>query len=74
MSSLWRSYPNNFVYSGLVDGSSINVRTSYGYYWSSSAGSSGRAYVLIVGSGDVSPGTVSSNKNYGRMVRCVAGV
>ncbi len=74
MSGLWRSYPNNFVYSGYVYGSSVDGRNSYVYYWSSSAGSSSRAYVSHFGSETVSPGTVSSNKNYGRMVRCVAGV
>ena len=74
MSSLWRSYPNNFIYSGYVDGSSVYSRNSYGYYWSASGLSSGNAYFLRLSSSDVLPGLGSLGKYYGRMVRCVAGV
>ena len=74
-SAKWRSYPNNFVYSGYVSGSSVNDRRSSGYYWSSSAYNSYRAYYLYFNSGNVRPDADrSGNKYVGWMVRCVAGV
>ncbi|MBR3246384.1 hypothetical protein IKF87_00660 [Candidatus Saccharibacteria bacterium] len=73
-SNRWRSYPNNFVYSGYVDGSSVNGRGAYGFYWSSSANYSNLAYNLYFYSSYVYPGTYRSIKYYGRMARCVAGV
>ncbi|RYC74649.1 InlB B-repeat-containing protein [Candidatus Nanosyncoccus alces] len=36
-SNNWRSFPNNFVYSGYWYGSSAYNRGYYGYYWSSTA-------------------------------------
>ncbi len=73
-SNRWRIYPNNFVYSGYVNGSSVYDRNSHGEYWSSSASSSNRACNLYLLSSYVSPGTSNALKYDGRMVRCVAGV
>ena len=73
-SAKWRSYPNNFVYSGYVTGSSVLLRGPNGLYWSSSALNSGDAYHLVFYSSYVDPGSGEINKSYGRMVRCVAGV
>ena len=73
-SNRWRTYPNNFVYSGHVNGSSVNNRNSNGYYWSSSAYSSSVAYGLYLSSSLVGPGTNFDGEYYGWMVRCVAGV
>lgn len=73
VSNRWRSYPNNFVYSGLWNGSSASVRGSYGLYWSSSASSSSDAYFLYFYSTYVRPGTNYGSKYYGNSVRCVAG-
>ena len=73
-SNRWRTYPNNFVYSGSVVGSSVSYRGPYGYYWSSSASSSINAHSLYFGSGDVGPGTNNYSKYLGRMARCVSGV
>ncbi len=74
-SAKWRSYPNNFVYSGYVNGSSVFNRSTSGYYWSPSAyySYSYYAYYLAFGSSGVYPGTSSDYKYGGRMVRCVAG-
>ena len=72
-SNRWRIYPNNFVYSGRVVGSSVNGRNSYGYYWSSSANNSSGTYYLLLSSSNVGPGTVSGGKYSGWMARCVAG-
>ena len=74
VSNVLRSYPNDFVYSGDVGGSSVSNRGSYGYYWSSSAYTSNSAYYLYFNSSRVNPGTISGIKYTGKMVRCVAGV
>ena len=74
VSNALRSYPNNFVYSGYVLGSSVNYRGSRGGYWSSSAYGSNGAYLLRFYSSLVYPGTDYSNKYSGWLVRCVAGV
>ena len=71
-SNRWRSFPNNFVYSGGWDGSSAYNRGYYGYYWSSTASDTNYAYYLYFNSGSVSPGVYNSNKYYGGSVRCVA--
>ena len=68
-----RSYPNNFVHSGYVYGSSVNYRNSYGWYWSSTANSRGAALRVELSSRYVYPGTSNGNKYNGWMVRCVAG-
>ena len=67
-----RSYPNNFLYSGRVYSGSVNIRGSSGCYWSSTANNSNVAYGLYLSSTNVSPGTGSLNKYYGRAIRCLA--
>ena len=69
-----RAYPNNFVYSGYVDGGSVNGRGSGGRFWSSTAYSSSNAYLLNLNSSSVRvfPGTNPAYKYSGRTVRCVA--
>ena len=74
MSLAYRSYPNNFVYSGNVNGSSVSLRSSYGYYWTASGNASDSAYAMYFGSSIVYPGTNNVNKYFGWVVRCVAGV
>ena len=72
-SNIWRSYPNNFVYSGRYYGSSASNRGSVGYYWSSTAyGNSLGGYYLYFYSSYVYPGTGIYNKYYGQAVRCLA--
>ncbi len=73
MSGLWRSYPNNFVYSGYVRDSSVYARNSDGYYWSASGNSSNYAHYLLFYSTSVSPGTGRYVKFLGKMVRCLIG-
>ena len=70
----WRSYPNNFIYSGYVSGSSVSSRSSSGGYWSASGNNSYDAYHLYLYSSYVYPGTSGNFKYLGRLVRCVAGV
>ena len=67
-----RSYPNNFLYSGNVYGSSVTSRGSSGLYWSSTARSDGSACSLLLGSSNVFPGTYNDLKYVGRSIRCLA--
>ena len=66
-----RKYPNNFLYSGYVDGSSVYYRGSNGLYWSKSAYNSSKSYFLSFYSRLVTPSGVS-NKYSGFSVRCLA--
>ena len=67
-----RTYPNNYLYSGGVNGGSVGNRGSVGYFWSSTAYGSSYAYYLYLYSSNVYPGTNSYSKYDGRSVRCVA--
>ena len=62
-----------FVYSGNVNGASVNNRNSNGNYWSASGNNSNNAYNLNFNSSNVNPGTNNNNKYNGRMVRCLLG-
>jgi uncharacterized protein (TIGR02145 family) len=72
-SKKWRSFPDNFLYSGYAFYSAINNRGSDGRYWSSSAYNAFNAYDLLLGGSRLRPGTDNSNKYVGFTVRCVAG-
>lgn len=70
-SNALRAYPNNFVYSGYINGGSVvRGRGSYGYYWSSTT-SGNFAYNLSLNSTGVSPGTSSFSKFVGWTIRCI---
>ena len=66
------AWPNNFLHSGYVAGSSINYRGSEGYYWSSTAYNSSYAYHLRFSSLYVYPGGSGDFKSSGRTLRCIA--
>ena len=66
-----RSYPNNYVLSGSVGGSSIGSRNSSGSYWSASAYNSDRGLLFYIKSNTVEPGTNNYFKYHGRVIRCV---
>ncbi len=68
---LIRRFPNNFVYSGQVDGGLVGTRGSLGYYWSSTAVGNFNANSFNFVSSYVYPGTFNTVKIYGRSVRCV---
>ncbi|MEE0888185.1 MAG: BspA family leucine-rich repeat surface protein, partial [Candidatus Saccharimonadaceae bacterium] len=72
-SNNWRSFPNNFIYSGYWYNSSPSSRGNYGYYWSSTAESytSSADYLYFYNS---YVGTSSTNKYNGNSVRCVAPI
>ena len=66
-----RAYPNNFVYSGNFGNSSVVNRGSDGYFWSSTAYNSDRAYGLYLYVYDVYPGTTNAYKYGGGSIRCI---
>ena len=68
----FRSFPNNFLYSGYFSTSSASSRGSDGYYWSSTAYNLLSSYYLRLYSSDVYPGTSNSGKDYGYSIRCTA--
>ena len=72
MSNRFRSFPNNFLYSGYFDGSSVYNRGSYGDYWSRSVNSYSSSYDLDLGSTGLYPSNYV-NKSYGFSVRCLLG-
>jgi uncharacterized protein (TIGR02145 family) len=72
-SNIWRSYPNNFIYSGYFGNGSPRGRGTYAYYWSSTASSGNYSYDLGLNSSYVDPGTNYNSKYYGFSVRCIVG-
>ena len=74
MSLAYRTYPNNFIYSGHVYDASVGARTSYGFYWSASGRTDIYAYDMYFVTTSVGPGTNYSYKIRGRAIRCIAGV
>ena len=71
MSHYWRQFPNNIIYSGDINSSSINSRGSYGYLWTTSAFDHDKAYGASVGDSYFNPGMDAYNKTYGFAIRCV---
>ena len=69
----WRSFPNNFTYSGLWSGLTTYSRGYAGYYWSSTADTAGGAYSLRFYYDYVDPtnGKNFGSKNDGFSVRCI---
>ncbi len=71
ISNALRSYPNNFLYSRYVNGSSTGLATSYGYYWSATGAISNTAHDLYFSWNHVYPGNSNSTRYQGRTVRCL---
>ena len=72
MSKKWRSFPNNFLYSGNIFASEIS--RSAGNYWSGTAYTDGAAFSVNIRTNAVEPGDGGSGlySNYnGYSVRCV---
>ena len=71
LSNRYRSYPNNFLYSGFFD-EYADYRSYYGIYWSSTAYSSDRAYEMSLY--NLYDGVYIGEWNYkyrGRSIRCM---
>lgn len=71
-SNRWRSYPNNFVYSGTWYGSITDARGFYGHYWSRAVYDNDGAmnFYLSYNKVEINPG--SAGKYIGFSVRCLA--
>ena len=75
ISLAYRSYPNNFVYTGYVYGSGIgSSRNIDGGYWSASGNWNDTSNYFSFSNSSVYPGTTTSVKFVGHMVRCIYGV
>ena len=72
MSKIYRTYPNNFIYSGYVRGSNIYSRSTGALYWSSTANNN-YAYTFDMNSTEVFPGSRNYEKYLGWMIRCLSG-
>ncbi len=70
ISKLIRSYPNNFVYSGVINNSLLSGRGSNSYYWTASASDVNYAYGTMMNSSSLYPGTYNAWKYFGETVRC----
>ena len=70
-SNRWRSYPNNFLYSGVWSDSVASDRGLDGYYWSRTGNYGARAIDLHFNSMYIGPGNVSLGKTYGLTMRCL---
>jgi uncharacterized protein (TIGR02145 family) len=68
----FKTFPNNFLYSGGFSGSSAENRGSYGFHWSRSACSYDRSYYLTLESTYLTPSDVNF-KFLGFSVRCLIG-
>ena len=67
-----RSYPNNFIYSGILYNNNIGSRGYRAYYWTSTPSLPGAVYNLeLAGSGVVRPGTIGDVKGIGGVIRCI---
>ena len=66
-----RRFPSNFVYSGRINGSTIDQRGSRGNWWSSTSASGTTGYRLSILETDVTPAAHSNNKFIGFTVRCI---
>ena len=67
-----REFPNNFLYSGNINGAFINSRGSSGDYWSSTTYSTIDVNYLYFFNSYAYPGTSLLSKSHGNTVRCVA--
>ena len=77
LNNRFRTFPNNFIFSGTFKVSSAELRGAYGYYWSRSAYSYIYSYILRLEPTYLLPSPLSpsyhANKDYGCSVRCLIG-
>ena len=68
-----RAFPNNFLYSGYLNNSSVYNRGLFGLYWSTTAQNYSTSYTLSLDASYVGPGTSNVYKSFGRSIRCTFG-
>ncbi|MBR2837081.1 hypothetical protein IKE79_01850, partial [Candidatus Saccharibacteria bacterium] len=71
--AVFRSWPNNFLFSGYQGGASSNNRGNTGYYISSTNINNQIFSFLRLDGESLSPGTRDAFKYYGMPVRCITG-
>lgn len=71
MSNAWRSYPNNFVYSGQQKGNTIVNRSETGNYHGASPSSINNSINLWLQSNRVNVNTNGASKFHGQTIRCI---
>lgn len=71
MSNAWRSYPNNFLYSGQQNGNAITTRGETGNYHGASATNMNNSINLWLQSNRVNVNTNGSSKLRGQTIRCM---
>lgn len=70
LSKTFRSYPNNFIYSGSYYQTTTSNRGSSGSYWSSTSNDGINSYSLYMNNSRVSPGTGRNVNTSGLSIRC----
>ena len=70
LSASFRSFPNNFVYSGRYNDSAVGSKTTIGAYWSRTGTNSSANYFYLADN-DVRPATSTVNRGRGNSMRCV---
>ena len=75
LSNRFRNFPNNFLFSGYINGSSNSSRGQQAHYWSRSTrdGTYYETYSLYLSSTQLWPSYYQTNKSYGSSVRCLIG-
>ena len=71
-SKRWRAFPNNFIYSGHIEASSITNRSTDGFYWTSTVANITSSNRMYLTSDAVRPGSLSRFKYQGGTIRCIA--
>ncbi len=69
----FRSFPNNFLFSGIIADGQVRYRgsTGGGYYWSSTYSGPQTAYYVDYNGHNLYPGSSSYYKHLGMAVRCI---
>lgn len=70
LSASFRSFPNNFIYSGRFADSSVGSKTTLGAYWSRT-GTNTSGYYFYLADSDVRPATTGVNRGRGNVMRCI---
>ena len=68
---IWRSFPNNFIYSGNILGASTSGRGNYGYYRTSTAYDNEFSYFFYMSGNSINAGDSGYRKYNGLSVRCI---
>lgn len=71
MNKKWRSFPNNYLYSGVYWANYVDELGTSGYYWSSTTSQGDSAYKFLLYTPYFHPGNSTQKKYYGFSVRCV---